>query len=57
MGLAKRTVPVVLLPVLVVALFLASYATALFSGHWHNQIPLDILKRSYASGLSIPHPR
>ena len=53
---AKRTRPY-LLPALVLTLFFGFWLTAKVSGHWHNQLPIEIIKRYYTMGIDIAHPR
>ena len=45
-----------LLPALVITLFLGFWITAAVTDHWQNQLPLEIIKKSYGSGLNIGHP-
>ncbi len=46
-----------LLPALVLSLFFSFWLTAKATDHWQNQLPIEIIKRYYQTGLSITHPR
>ncbi len=53
----RRKVPALFLPTLILAIFLGFWLSALATGHWHSNIPLDTLKHYYGMGLNISHPR
>jgi polyferredoxin len=44
------------LPVMVITLFLGFWLTAVMTGHWHNQLPIETIKKYYETGLTITHP-
>ena len=52
----KRSHPY-LLPALTLGLFFSVWLAAKVSGHWHNQLPVESVKRYYQMGLKITHPR
>lgn len=52
-----RRIHPLLLPALVLALFFGCWLTAKATGHWHNQLPVEVLKKSYQMGLNMAHPR
>jgi polyferredoxin len=41
-------VPALALPLAVLALFLGFWAWAVLSGHWHSEVPVEVLKKVYA---------
>ncbi|MBA3014134.1 MAG: 4Fe-4S binding protein [Proteobacteria bacterium] len=53
----ERQTPPYLLPALVMALFLGFWLTALITGHWHSQLPIEVIKKYYEMGVNISHPR
>jgi len=55
--LYRRRVRLFVVPTLVVAVFLAFWAVASLTGHWHNNMPREVLQRYYKMGLNISHPR
>ncbi len=52
----KRPHPL-LLPALILSLFFSCWLTARVTGHWHNQLPVEVVKKFYSRGLEISHPR
>lgn len=49
--------PAFALPLAVVALFLAFWAWAVLSGHWHSEVPVAVLRKAYALGWGrMTHP-
>jgi len=52
----SREVPVLFLPLLVLAVFFLFWLAAEWSGHWQSAVPLADLKRFYGMLLSLPHP-
>jgi Pyruvate/2-oxoacid:ferredoxin oxidoreductase delta subunit len=53
---AGKRLPIAALPVAVLAVFGLFYATAVFTGHWHTNIPLDELKPLYQATETFAHP-
>lgn len=51
-GSSQKVAPY-LLPFLTVFLFLLFWLIATSTGHWHNSIPVEIMKRYYAMGIGI----
>ncbi|MEJ2033227.1 MAG: 4Fe-4S binding protein [Deltaproteobacteria bacterium] len=50
-------VPGLALPLAVLALFLAFWGWAVLSGHWHSEVPVEVMKRVYALNLvGVGHP-
>jgi len=49
--------PPYLLPGLVASVFLGFWLVATTTGHWHSQLPLEIVKKYYQMGIDISHPR
>jgi polyferredoxin len=52
----RRNLPTLLLPIGVLGLFFILWAWAQLSGHWHPEIPLDVLKAYYQESRFLAHP-
>ena len=52
----ERTHPFVL-PAMIMTLFLGFWLAATITDHWQNRLPLDVIKKHYAKGLDIAHPK
>lgn len=52
-----RWTPPYLLPALVLTFFLGFWLTATMTGHWHSQLPLEVVKKYYQMGINVTHPR
>jgi polyferredoxin len=52
----QRKLPTLLLPLGVLAIFFTLWAWAQLSGHWHPEIPLDVLKAYYQESRFLAHP-
>ena len=49
--------PLLTLPAAVLTLFFLFYGWALVTGHWHSQVPLEVLQQAYATDLDkLGHP-
>ncbi|MCK4840073.1 MAG: 4Fe-4S binding protein [Desulfobulbaceae bacterium] len=55
-AVGQRKVPPLLLPLGILALFFTLWAWAQLSGHWHSEIPLDVLKTYYQESRFLAHP-
>jgi len=53
----KKRMPALLLPVGVLTIFFLLWGWALGSGHWHSDVPLDMLKNYYQQSRTLEHPR
>lgn len=51
-----KKLPPLLLPLGVLAIFFTLWAWAQLSGHWHSEIPLDVLKAYYQESRFLAHP-
>jgi hypothetical protein len=40
-------VPALVLPLAVLTLFLGFWAWAVLSGHWHSEVPVEVMKKVY----------
>jgi len=45
----RRRVPLLLLPVAVLAVFFTFYAWAVLTGHWHSALPPELMRQIYSS--------
>jgi polyferredoxin len=52
----RRPLPPLLLPLALLGLFLLFWAGALASGHWHSQVPLELLRKYYLAARTLGHP-
>jgi NAD-dependent dihydropyrimidine dehydrogenase PreA subunit len=52
----RWNLPSLILPLGVLAVFFALWAWAQLSGHWHSEIPLDVLKALYQKSGFLEHP-
>ena len=53
----RRKLPLPALPAAVLTFFFLFYGWALFTGHWHSQVPLEVLQKAYATDLeTLQHP-
>ena len=55
-GPAKSPLAAWLLPAVTVTVFLAFWALALFSGHWHSKVSPEIFRQIYQMVEDISHP-
>ncbi|MEN8136271.1 MAG: 4Fe-4S binding protein [Thermodesulfobacteriota bacterium] len=55
-AIGQRKLPTLLLPLGVLAIFFTLWAWAQLSGHWHPEIPLDVLKAYYQESRFLAHP-
>lgn len=52
----RQRLPALLLPIGVLAVFFLLWGWAASSGHWHSEIPLDVLKAYYQESRFLAHP-
>lgn len=52
----QRKLHPIILPLGVLAVFFSLWAWAQLSGHWHPEIPLDVLKAYYQESRFLAHP-
>lgn len=55
-GPADKRINPWLLPGAVLVIFFTFWAVANLTGHWHNEIPLDMLRKYYAMSMKLAHP-
>jgi polyferredoxin len=52
----SKRLPLHAVPIAVVGLFIVFWMIALFSGHWHTVVPLDIFRQLYPEAGAVAHP-
>jgi NAD-dependent dihydropyrimidine dehydrogenase PreA subunit len=53
---ASKRIPLYAFPIAVVGLFVLFWMIALFTGHWHTEVPLAVLKQLYPAAVAVAHP-
>lgn len=53
----KSRVPLLILPSAVLLIFFLFYGWAVLTGHWHSQVPLEVIREAYTIDLNqLAHP-
>jgi polyferredoxin len=52
----RKRLPALTLPLGVLAIFFLLWGWAQWSGHWHSEVPLDLLKNHYRESRFLEHP-
>ncbi|MHB8791161.1 MAG: 4Fe-4S binding protein [Desulfobulbaceae bacterium] len=53
----RRELPLLALPTAVLTLFFLFYGWAVLTGHWHSQVPLEVMQQAYSIDLEqLGHP-
>ena len=52
----RRKLPTLLLPLGILVVFFTLWVWAVATGHWHPEIPLDVLKAYYQESRFLAHP-
>jgi polyferredoxin len=52
----RRKNSILLLPVAVLGIYFLFYGTAILTGHWHSEVPPEVLRKFYSIIAELPHP-
>jgi len=55
-NVGRRQVAAIWLPLGIVGMFLLFWGVAVLSGHWHSEVPVDLLKQYYLQAGQLEHP-
>jgi polyferredoxin len=55
-GPGRKPIPLFTYPIMIVGLFMLVWATAVISGHWQTQVPMEVFRDLYPTAASALHP-